>query len=109
MKEINNFLPLFPTIKDLKGVPNEIKCMDKSFMEPAMCNIILNLIPGSFKDVYYSWKMTYFPIKIDKLQTKLMLVKPEYKVKKELQHAVHKKSPASSTKEKTQKNGGGSM
>ena len=50
-----------------------------------MCNIILYSIPGLFKDVCYSRKMTHFPIKVDKLQTKLMLIEPEYKKKKDLQ------------------------
>ena len=54
LKEINYFLPLLPMIKDLEGVPKEIKRADKSFSEPAMCDIILNSIPGSFKDMYYS-------------------------------------------------------
>ena len=54
LKEINNYLPLLPTIQDLEGIPDEIKRADKPFSEPAMCDIILNLIPGSFKDMYYS-------------------------------------------------------
>ena len=89
-------------IKDLEGILEEIKWADKSFSEPAMCDIILNLIPGSFKDMYYSRKMTRFPIKVDKLQTKLALIEPEHKEKKDLQHAVHEKIPASSTKDKNQ-------
>ena len=40
LKEINKFLPLLPMIKDLEGVPKEIEHADKSFMEPAMCDII---------------------------------------------------------------------
>ena len=51
--------------------------------------------------------MTPFPIMVDKLQTKLMLIKPKYKKKKDLQCAVHKRSPASLTKEKNTKKGGG--
>ena len=72
-------------IKDLEGVPKEIKQANKSFLEPAMCDIILNLIPRSFKDMYYPRKMTHFPIKVDKLQTKLALIKPKYKEKKDFQ------------------------
>ena len=64
-------------IKDLEGIPEEIKRADKSFSKPAMCNNILNLIPGSFKDMYYSRKMSHFPVKVDKLQTKLALIKPK--------------------------------
>ena len=92
-------------IKDLEGVPKEIERADKSFSEPAMCDIILNLIPGSFKDMYYSRKMSHFPVKVDKLQTKLALIEPKYKEKKDLQHAVHKKTPANSAKDKHQANG----
>ena len=73
LKDINKFLPLLPMIKDLKGVSKEIKCMDKSFSKPAMCDIILNPILGLFKDMYYSRKMIHFPIKVNKLQTKLTL------------------------------------
>ena len=51
--------------------------------------------------------MTHFPIKVKMILTKLALIKPKYKEKKDLQQAVCKKSFASSTKEKTQKNGGG--
>ena len=69
LKEINKYLPLLPTIKDLEDVPKQIERADKSFSEPAMCDIILNLIPGSFKEMYYSRKMTHFPVKVDKLQT----------------------------------------
>ena len=64
-------------IKDLEGVPKEIQHVAKSFSEPAKCDIILNSIPGSFKDMYYSRKMLHFPVKVDKLQTKLALIKPE--------------------------------
>ena len=53
--------------------------------------------------------MTHFPIKVTKLQTKVVLIKPEYKEKKDLQRAVREKSPASSAKENTQKNGGGNV
>ena len=84
LKEINEYLPLLPTIKDLEGIPKEIERADKSFSEPAMCDIILNSIPGSFKDMYYSRKMSHFPMKVDKLQTELALIKPEYKEKKDL-------------------------
>ena len=58
-----------------------------------MCDIILNSIPGLFKDMYYSRKMMHFPVKVDKLQTKLALIEPEYKEKMDLKHAVHEKIP----------------
>ena len=50
--------------------------------------------------------MTHFSIKVDKLQTERMLIELKYKEKKDLQHAVCKRNPASSTKEKNQTNGG---
>ena len=49
--------------------------------------------------------MSHFPVKVDKLQTKLALIEPKYKGKKDLQHAVHEKSPTSSAKDKNQANG----
>ena len=49
--------------------------------------------------------MSHFLVKVDKLQTKLALIEPEYKEKKDLQHAVCKKNPTSSAKDKNQVNG----
>ena len=87
-------------IKDFEGIPKEIKQADKLFSKPAMCDIILNLIPGLFKDMYYSRKMSHFPVKVDKLQTELALIEHRYKRKKDLQHAVCEKTPTSSAKDK---------
>ena len=46
--------------------------------------------------------MTHFPVKVDKLLTKLALIEPEYKEKKDLQYAIHENNLASSTKNKNQ-------
>ena len=51
--------------------------------------------------------MTHFPIKVNTLQTKLALIEPKYKEKKDLQQAVHAKPPANFAKDKNQKNRGG--
>ena len=67
-------------LKDQEDAPKDLEHANKPFLELKLCNIILNSIPGSMQDMYWSQRGEHFPTKVETLRTKLnlILIMPKY-------------------------------
>ena len=77
--EICDYMPDVPAMKDIEGSPPDLPRANVKPPDLKICQYILNAIPHSWSNMYWSRKGEHFPTDVEKLVADLALIEPEFR------------------------------